>query len=279
MAADDMGVRLRVRTASDAPGLPCGCRAGMLVRVSHPDPRGAPDRAPIQTGEVSGEPRHRWSARLFLELPWQNPEGRAVAELVALVGARVAGEHRHPAITERFTVLEGELTVKRDGQTSILREGRPRRDPARHMARLVERRGPRRPGSRGDHAGERLVQMIDDRVRARAARSRERQGHVFGSSPAGLRVRARVQRRDRVPHTAAGDAAHRVRRAGADRPAARLWRDVPADLPHGAGAPRGGSGRRLTAYPRSPGPGCQDMAACALATPAPSPRDSSPARA
>ncbi len=33
------------------------------------------------------------------------------------------GEHRHPALVERFTVLEGELTVKRDGQTSTLREG------------------------------------------------------------------------------------------------------------------------------------------------------------
>ena len=33
------------------------------------------------------------------------------------------GEHRHPALVEQFTVLEGELTVKRDGQTSILRLG------------------------------------------------------------------------------------------------------------------------------------------------------------
>jgi Cupin domain len=45
------------------------------------------------------------------------------AELAALVGARVAGEHRHPGLTERFTVLEGELTMKLDGQTSILRKG------------------------------------------------------------------------------------------------------------------------------------------------------------
>jgi hypothetical protein len=35
----------------------------------------------------------------------------------------VVGEHRHPGIIERFTVLEGELTVKRDGTTTILREG------------------------------------------------------------------------------------------------------------------------------------------------------------
>ena len=28
------------------------------------------------------------------------------------------GEHRHPRLVEQFTVLEGELTVKRDGRTS-----------------------------------------------------------------------------------------------------------------------------------------------------------------
>jgi quercetin dioxygenase-like cupin family protein len=59
----------------------------------------------------------------ILELPYRNPEGRAVAEVLARVGARVAGEHRHPGIVERFTVLEGELTVKRADQTSILRQG------------------------------------------------------------------------------------------------------------------------------------------------------------
>jgi hypothetical protein len=35
--------------------------------------------------------------------------------LTALVGAQVIGEHRHPTLVERFTVLEGELTVKRAG--------------------------------------------------------------------------------------------------------------------------------------------------------------------
>jgi len=46
-----------------------------------------------------------------------------VAELLARVGARVVGEHRHPGIVERFTVVEGELTTKRVEQTSILRQG------------------------------------------------------------------------------------------------------------------------------------------------------------
>ncbi len=90
--------------------------------MSHPDPNGPPDLTPIQVGEVLENPVTRESATL-LELPNTNPEGRAVAELTARAGARVVGEHRHPALVERFTALEGELTFKRDGQTSILREG------------------------------------------------------------------------------------------------------------------------------------------------------------
>jgi len=91
-------------------------------RMSHPDTHGAADLTPIQIGEIWENPVTRERA-IILELPYTNPEGRATAELTALVGARVVGEHRHPAIVERFTVLEGELTLKLDGQTSILREG------------------------------------------------------------------------------------------------------------------------------------------------------------
>src|SRR5437588_609780 len=90
--------------------------------MSHPDPHGAPDLTPIQLEEgwenpVTGE------RATIIELPETNPEGRATAELTALVGARVVGEHHHPALIERFTVLEGELTLKLDAQTSVLREG------------------------------------------------------------------------------------------------------------------------------------------------------------
>jgi quercetin dioxygenase-like cupin family protein len=90
--------------------------------VSHPDPNGPADLTPIRVGEVFENPVTRERATI-LELPFANPDGRAAAELTALVGSRVVGEHRHPAIVERFTVLEGELSVKRDGQTSVLREG------------------------------------------------------------------------------------------------------------------------------------------------------------
>jgi quercetin dioxygenase-like cupin family protein len=91
--------------------------------MSHPDPHGPPDRTPIQVGEVWENPVTRERATI-LELPYKNHESRATAELTALVGAQVIGEHRHPALVERFTVLEGELSVKLAGQTTVLREGK-----------------------------------------------------------------------------------------------------------------------------------------------------------
>jgi quercetin dioxygenase-like cupin family protein len=90
--------------------------------VSHPDPNAPADLTPIRIGEVWENPVTGERATI-LEFPDANPEGRAVAELTALVGARVLGQHRHPDLVERFTVLQGELTVKRDGRTSVLREG------------------------------------------------------------------------------------------------------------------------------------------------------------
>lgn len=94
----------------------------MATRTRHPDPQGKPDLRPLQIGEVIENPVTLERATL-VELPYQNPEGRLTAELIALVGARVVGEHRHPNLTERFTVLEGELTVKCNGKQSILRAG------------------------------------------------------------------------------------------------------------------------------------------------------------
>jgi quercetin dioxygenase-like cupin family protein len=93
-----------------------------MRRMSHPDPQGPPDLTPIKVGEMWENPVA--GERLtILERPWDNPEGRLTFEMVAVVGARVVGEHRHPALVERFSVLEGELTVKRNGETSILRQG------------------------------------------------------------------------------------------------------------------------------------------------------------
>jgi len=89
-------------------------------RVSHPDPSAPADLAAIEPGEVWENPVTGERA-VVLVLPWENPEGRGVAELTALPGARVMGEHLHPALHERFSVIEGELTVVRDGRRSVLR--------------------------------------------------------------------------------------------------------------------------------------------------------------
>ena len=90
--------------------------------MSHPDLSAQPDLRPIEPGEVFENPVTRERA-MIIELPWQNREGRALAELTALPGARVVGEHMHPALHESFSVLQGELTVVRDGQRSTLGAG------------------------------------------------------------------------------------------------------------------------------------------------------------
>jgi mannose-6-phosphate isomerase-like protein (cupin superfamily) len=90
--------------------------------MSHPDPSGEPDLRPLELGDVLENPVTRERA-VIVELPWHNSAGRAVAEMTALVGARVVGEHLHPGLRESFSVLEGELTVVRDGQRSTLRAG------------------------------------------------------------------------------------------------------------------------------------------------------------
>ena len=58
--------------------------------MSRPDPNGPPDLMPIQVGDVLEHPLTRERSTV-LELPWKNPEGRANAELTALVGARRRG--------------------------------------------------------------------------------------------------------------------------------------------------------------------------------------------
>lgn len=90
--------------------------------MSHPDLRAPADTRPIEVGEAWENPVTLERA-VILELPWSNGEGRGVAQLSALPGARVAAEHMHPALVERFSVEAGELTVKRHGQTSILKAG------------------------------------------------------------------------------------------------------------------------------------------------------------
>jgi quercetin dioxygenase-like cupin family protein len=90
--------------------------------VSHPDPAAVPDARPIEPGEVWENPVT--GERVVIEeAPWQNADGCASAVMTALPGARVVGQHLHPVLHERFSVLEGELTVIRDGKRSTLHAG------------------------------------------------------------------------------------------------------------------------------------------------------------
>jgi len=66
--------------------------------MSHPEPHGPPDRTPIKVGEVWENPATRERATI-LERPWDNPAGRATAELTALVGARVMGNTAIPLLS------------------------------------------------------------------------------------------------------------------------------------------------------------------------------------
>ena len=98
--------------------------------MRHPEPDGPPDRTPIKVGEVWENPITGERATI-LELPWENTACRVTAELTARVGARVVGEHRHPALTERFTTLEGELTANATGRPAFcIRARRPLSSPA-----------------------------------------------------------------------------------------------------------------------------------------------------
>jgi quercetin dioxygenase-like cupin family protein len=90
--------------------------------MSHPDPSAPPDLRPFEPGDILESPVTRERA-VIIEPPWSNAEGRAIAEMTALPGARVVGEHLHPAMHESFSVLTGELTVIRDGKQSTLMAG------------------------------------------------------------------------------------------------------------------------------------------------------------
>lgn len=90
--------------------------------MSHPDPFAPPDTCPIRRGEVWENPVTLERA-VIVEMPWLSEAGRLVADVTALPGARVVGEHLHPALHESFSVMEGELNVLRDGQRSALQAG------------------------------------------------------------------------------------------------------------------------------------------------------------
>src|SRR5437016_1566020 len=108
----DDGLLFPYRIGEELPTKRPLCEA--CARMSHSDPNGAPDRRPIKVGEVWENPVTE-ERLVILECPSDNPASRVTGELTALVGARVMGEHRHPALVEQFTVLEEALSILRFG--------------------------------------------------------------------------------------------------------------------------------------------------------------------
>ena len=200
--------------------------------MSHPNPSAPADRRPIEPGDVLENPVTGEHA-VVLELPWHNTEGRAVAELTALPGARVVGEHLHPALHERFSVLRGELTVVRDGGRSVLRAGESA-DIEPGVWHDWWNEGQEDAVVRVEITpGERFVHMIETLfglAREGTSTPRECRTRCSWRSP---------RRSSRTSSCSAGrhdGAAPRVRRADADRQAARLPRHLPEPLAHNAGA-------------------------------------------
>jgi mannose-6-phosphate isomerase-like protein (cupin superfamily) len=76
----------------------------------------------VEAGDVSHNPKTR-EASIVIEAPADNPDRRLVAELHLEPGAAVVLEHLHPAIDERFEVLEGQLGWKLDGREGVAGPG------------------------------------------------------------------------------------------------------------------------------------------------------------
>jgi len=89
---------------------------------AHPDPHGTPDVTPIVPGSTLVNPVTGELATL-IEAPWDNADGRLTAELMVKPGGRFTGEHRHPTMLERFSGIDGELTVSFEGAVDVLPVG------------------------------------------------------------------------------------------------------------------------------------------------------------
>ena len=188
-----------------------GCSVG---RCRIPIRLPAPDTRPIEPGEVWVNPVTLERA-VIVEVPWLSEVGRVVADVTALPGARVAGEHLHPALHESFSVKEGELTVLRDGQQSVLRAGdRADIEPASGTIggtrQMWTRSCARRSGRVSFRPHDRNA------VRARPRRTRE-QAWDAAPTPAGA-LRDRVFGRDVFRKPPAAVQRVVCRRAHADRP-------------------------------------------------------------
>jgi quercetin dioxygenase-like cupin family protein len=66
---------------------------------------------------------------VILTDPNEHPDRVLVAHLFVLPGGRVAAEHFHPTLTERFQVIRGQVGFMIDGHERVLATGESARVP------------------------------------------------------------------------------------------------------------------------------------------------------
>ncbi len=140
----------RILRASERPSL------GRLERVfelSHPDPNGPAAHAALARRGRVGNPVTRRARPVILETPLAEPGGSCPGgDDRALVGARVLGEHLHPGQSSGSRSSRASSRSGSTGRRRMLHEGETAEIRARPVARLVERRRPRRARDRGGGA-------------------------------------------------------------------------------------------------------------------------------
>ncbi len=162
---------------------------------------------------------------IVLEAPKDNPQRRLVVELHVTPGGAVAGEHVHPEIVETFEVLEGELEVSLDRELRTLEPGERIEVPAGSWHDWRNASSRRAIVRVEVTPGDRFVQMIRTIFGLGLDGKTDDKG--MPSLPAAARDRGRVQGRDRLSQAAACGSETGRGRARADRPPARLSRDLP----------------------------------------------------
>ena len=89
--------------------------------MSHP-PVLEPATEPLSVGETLENPCTR-EAGTLVKLPWEGDDPSLVADLHVQPGGAVVGEHVHRHFDERFTVKEGRIGFRLDGEESLAGPG------------------------------------------------------------------------------------------------------------------------------------------------------------
>jgi mannose-6-phosphate isomerase-like protein (cupin superfamily) len=89
--------------------------------MSHP-PILEPAKEPLRIGEALENPC-TGEKGVIVKLPWEGADRSLEADLYVQPGGAVVGEHIHHKFEERFTVKEGRIAFRLDGEESIAGPG------------------------------------------------------------------------------------------------------------------------------------------------------------